>query len=160
MEEKQTGFSGEKRPDNDNRKPSTSSRAATPPPAKAKQPSLRQRWNAVQLSKTAVFWVCLAMIAGTMLLGFTWGGWQTSNAAQNTATATANDAVVQRLAAICVANFQQDPARAQKLEELKAASSYAQREIVAEYGWATMAGDEQPDRKVTSACAQWLAQLD
>lgn len=158
MEEKQTGVSGEKRPDNDNRKPATS--GTKTPVTKPKPPTLRQRWNAVQLSKTAVLWICLAMVAGTMLVGFTWGGWQTGNAARNTATTTANDAVVQRLAAICVANFQQDPAGAQKLEELKAASSYAQRDIVIEQGWATMPGDEQPDTKVASACAKWLVQLD
>jgi predicted negative regulator of RcsB-dependent stress response len=160
MEPKQTGFSEEKRPDNDNRTPPPSKRAATTPTAKAKPPSLQQRWSDVQFSKAAVLWICLGMIAGTVLVGFVWGGWQTSNAAQNTATNTANDAVVQRLAAICVANFQQDPAGAQRLEELKSANSYAQRGIVAEQGWATMPGDEKADAKVATACAKWLMQLD
>jgi hypothetical protein len=94
MEPKQTGFSEEKRPDNDNRTPPPSKRAATTPTAKAKPPSLQQRWSDVQFSKAAVLWICLGMIAGTVLVGFVWGGWQTSNAAQNTATNTANDAVV------------------------------------------------------------------
>jgi hypothetical protein len=160
MEENRRGFSEEKRPDNDNRTPSTSKPAATTPRAQAKQPTLRQRWNAVQVSKKMVFWICLGMIAGTMLVGFTWGGWQTNNSAQTAATNTANDAVVQRLAAICVANFQQDPDNAQKLEELKAANSYAQRNIVAEQGWATMPGDEKADTKVAAACAKWLMQFD
>ena len=160
MEEDRTGLSEEKRPDNDNRKSSTSQRTDPIAPPKAKAPTLRQRWNAVQLSKTAVLWICLGMIAGTMLVGFTWGGWQTSGSAQEAATTTANDAVVQRLAAICVANFQQDPGNVQKLEELKAGSSYAQRDYVKEQGWATMPGDEQPDNKVVNACAKWLGQVD
>jgi predicted negative regulator of RcsB-dependent stress response len=160
MEENQTGIVPEKRADNDNRRSSPSQSTPNMTAAKAKPPSLRQRWNGVQLSKTTIVWICLGMIAGTMLLGFTWGGWQTSNAAQKTATSTANDAVVQRLAAICVANFQQDPAKAQKLEELKAASSNEQRSIVSDQGWALMPGEEQADRKVAAECAKWLMQLD
>jgi hypothetical protein len=160
MEQSQPGMAPEKRPDNDNRKPQTSEPATREAPAKPQQATMRQRWNATQLSKKTIFWICLAMIAGTMLVGFTWGGWVTGGAAQQAATSTANDAVVQRLTAICVANFQQDPDSVQKLADLKAASSYEQRDFVTEQGWATMPGDEQPDSKVVTACARWLAQYD
>ncbi len=160
MEENQTGLTGEKRADNDNRKApveeATPNAAARP----AKPATLRQRWNSVQIGKATILWICLGMIAGTMLVGFTLGGWQTGKAAAETATTTANDAVVQRLASICVANFQQDPANVERLEELKAGSSYAQRDYVVEQGWATMPGDEQADSKVAAACARWLTQLE
>jgi len=125
-----------------------------------KRTTMKQRWNATQLSKGAVAWICLAMIAGTMLVGFTWGGWVTESTAQRSATIMANDAVVQRLSAICVAQFQQDPTKADKLVELKAASSYQQGSYVKEQGWSIMPGDEQSDTKVATACGKVLAQME
>ena len=126
----------------------------------AKRQTFGQRWNATQLSKTAIVWACLAMIAGTMLVGFTWGGWVTGATAQRTATTMANDAVVQRLSSICVAQFQQDPAKDEKLAELMEASSYQRGKYVKEQGWSTMPGDENSDTKVATACAKVLAQLE
>ena len=122
--------------------------------------SFGKRWNAVQLSKAAIVWISLAMIAGTMLVGFTWGGWVTGNTAQRTATTMANDAVVQRLSSICVAQFQQDPAKDEKLAELMEASSYQRGKYVQEQGWSTMPGDEDSDTKVATACGKVLAQLE
>jgi len=160
MEQQQSGFAAEKRPENDNRKAQISANATRMTPTKPQQETFGQRWKAVQLSKTAIFWTCLAVIAGTMLVGFTWGGWVTGGTAQKAATTLANDAVVQRLSAICVAQFQQDPAKAEKLTELKATRGYQQGTYVKEQGWATMPGDEQVDSKVASACAKQLAALN
>jgi len=158
MEQNKPGFSSEKYADNDNRKSqraTTTTAPVTPKPATA-----GQRWNAVQLSKTAIVWTCLAVVAATMLVGFTWGGWVTGGTAQKAATTLANDAVVQRLTAICVAQFQQDSAKETKLVELKAITSYRQSEYVKEQGWASMPGDEQSDTKVAAACAKLLVQLN
>ena len=121
-----------------------------------------QRWRAMQFSKTAIVWACLAMIAGTMLVGFTWGGWVTGTGAtaQKSATTMANDAVIQRLSSICVAQFQQDPAKDEKLAELKLERSMQQRNYVRDKGWSIMPGDEESDTKVASACAKVLAQLE
>jgi len=159
MEQNKPGFSAEKYADNDNRKSQV--RETTPTaPAQAKQATAGQRWNAVQLSKTAMAWICLAVIAGTMLVGFTWGGWVTGGNSQKAATTMSNDAVIQRLSSICVAQFQQDPAKDQKLVELKAASSYQRGDYVKEQGWSTMPGEEQSDTKVASECAKVLAALN
>jgi len=159
MEQNQSGFSAEKRADNDNRKSQTSESAAHMA-AKPKQETFGQRWNAVQLSKTAIFWTCLAVIAGTMLVGFTWGGWVTGGTAQKTATTLANNAVVQRLSSICIAQYQLDPAKDQKLAELKAASSYQRSDYVKEQGWSIMPGEEASDTKVAAECAKQLAALN
>ena len=121
---------------------------------------MSERWNGTQLSKTAIFWLCLGAIAVTMLVGFQWGGWVTGGTAQKAATTQANNAVVQRLSTICVAQFQQDPAKAEKLTALKATSSYQKGTYVKEQGWATMPGDEQADSKVASECAKQLAALN
>ncbi|MEZ4623053.1 MAG: hypothetical protein R2867_47185 [Caldilineaceae bacterium] len=125
-----------------------------------KRATMKQRWNATQLSKGVVVWICLAMIAGTMLVGFTWGGWVTESTSQRSAAIMANDAMVQRLSAICVAQFQQDPAKAEKLVELKDVSSYQQGNYVRDQGWSIMPGDEQSDTKVATACGRVLAQME
>lgn len=160
MEQNQTGFGAEKRADNDNRKSQVSGSASKMTPTQPRRETMGERWNAVQLSKTAIFWLGLAVIASTMLVGFTWGGWVTGSTSRQAATTMSNTAVVQRLSTICVAQFQQDPAKAEKLTALKAASSYQQGTYVKEQGWATMPGDEQADSKVATECAKQLAALN
>jgi hypothetical protein len=159
MTTERPGFAAEKPADNDNRKPRASEPAPRPQPTKPKQETLGQRWSAVQVTKTTVFWVSLASILLTMLLGFTWGGWVRGSTAQRTADVTARDAVVNRLAQICVAQFGQDPAKDQKLSELQATASYQRGAYVTEQGWAIMPGEESPDRRVADACATQLVQL-
>jgi len=158
MEQDRVGFTAEKRADNDNRKQKASEPPSRVEQAKPKQESLGQRWSAVQVTKTTVFWACLAAVLLTMLLGFTWGGWVRASTAQRAADLTARNAVVSRLATICVSQFQQDPEKDQKLPELQAASSYQRGSYVTEHGWATMPGEEQPDRRVADACAAQLIQ--
>jgi len=160
MAENKPGFSSEKRSDNDNRKSRTSDAPVQQAPTAPPPPTYGQRWNAVQLSKATVMWICVAVIAGTMLVGFTWGGWVTGSSAQRTATTMANDAVVNRLSSICVAQFQQDPAKDDKLAEMMAASSYQRGNFIKEQGWATMPGDEESDTKVATECAKMLGQLN
>lgn len=160
MEQNQTGFSADKRADNDNRKSQSSETPTKMAPPQPKKASMSERWNAVQLSKTAMLWIGVAVIAGTMLVGFSWGGWVTGASALKSATTQANSAVVERLSTICVAQFQQDGAKAAKLVELKAVSSYQQGTFVKEQGWATMPGDEQADSKVATACAKQLMLLN
>ena len=69
----------------------------------------------------------LGMAIGAIVLaiiGFVWGGWVSGGTAQKMAEEMAEDAVVDRLAQICVAQFNLDPAKDQKLKELKETTSY------------------------------------
>jgi hypothetical protein len=91
-----------------------------------------------------------------MIIGFTWGGWVTGRTARTMAEDMAEDAVIDRLAPICVAQFNQDPGKDQKLEELKETGSYQRRTYVQDQGWATMPGEEEPDRKVVDECVRLL----
>lgn len=156
MEHTQLGFTAEKRADNDNRKLKTSQPEARVEQTQPKQASLGERWHQAQPTKTMLFWSCLAAIILTMLVGFNWGGWVTGGTAQKMAVVTAQAAVVQRLAPICVAQFNLDPGKTQKLVELKATSSYQRGTYVKEQGWATMPGDGQADIKVATECAKQL----
>lgn len=127
---------------------------STPPKVKGK--SLGQRWAGLQPSKTVLVWACIITAIVTMIIGFNWGGWVTGGAAQSMSDKSSKDAVVSRLAPMCVAQFLQDPAKAEKLTEMKALSSYARGDYITKQGWATMSGEEKPDRNVATECAKLL----
>jgi len=74
------------------------------------------------------------------------------------AEARAEDAVVKRLAPICAFQFKQDPAKDQKLKELKAMSFYERGDYVKKQGWAKMPGEAEPDSKVADECAKLISQ--
>ena len=118
--------------------------------------SFRKWWSEARPTKTAVFWSWIASIILTMVIGFAWGGWVTGGTARKMAEVVAEDAVVERLAPICVAQFNQDPEKNLKLEELKKAGTYGGRTYVQDQGWATMPGEKDPDRKVADECVRLL----
>ncbi len=97
--------------------------------------------------------ICGAVIA--MIIGFAWGGWVTGGTAQTTAEA----AVVDRLVPICVAQFNQNPEKDKKLEELKKTNSWERDKYVKEQGWATMPGEKEPDSEIADKCAEQLMQI-
>jgi hypothetical protein len=122
----------------------------------AERVSLGQRWSDARPTKTVTFWCCIASAVLTMIIGFGRGGWVTGGTARQTAEAMARDAVVQRLAPICVVQSGRDPAKAPKLVALKDESAWQRGEFVGKQGWATMPGEQEPDRKVAEACALLL----
>ena len=119
--------------------------------------SLGQKWSGAQPTKTVVFWLCVASVVVTMIIGFTWGGWVTGGTAREMAKVMAEDAVARRLASICVVRFEQDPGKDQKLKELKEMSTWQRGDYVKKQGWATMPGEKEPDSKVADECAKLLA---
>ena len=114
------------------------------------------RWNEVRPTKTLVAWACVGSIVLTVIVGFTWGGWVRGATALSMAEAMAEDAVVKRLAPICVVQVGADPARDQKLKVLNDLNSYERSDYVQKQGWASMPGEKEPDRKVADACAKLL----
>jgi hypothetical protein len=68
----------------------------------------------------------------------------------------ARDAVVQRLASICVVQSRRDPSKTQKLVALREESAWQRGEYVGKQGWATMPGEQEPDGTVARACATLL----
>lgn len=142
---------------NDSRKrPSTPAARAIPV---AKKPTLGDRWRNAQPTKSTLLWACLATAILTMVVGFTWGGWVSASGAQKAAETMANDAVVQRLAPICIAQFNLDPDKSLKLDELTGMTSNQRARYVQDQGWATISGDEQPNRKVADACTKLLLEM-
>jgi hypothetical protein len=92
------------------------------------------------------------------IIGFAWGGWVTGGTAQKMAKEMADEAVIDRLAPICVAQFQQDPNKEERLKELKKLDSWKRGDFVEKQGWATIPGEKEPDSKVANECARRLVE--
>ena len=93
------------------------------------------------------------------IIGFNWGGWVTGGTAQKMAEEKAEEAVVSRLAPICVEQFRQDSEKVQKLKEMKAKDSWKRSDYVEKQGWTTMPGEKKPDSEVARKCAGKLMEL-
>ena len=89
------------------------------------------------------------------IIGFAWGGWVTGGTAQE----MAENAVVARLAPICVEQFKQDSGKDQKLIGLKKEDSWKRNVYVEKQGWATMPGEKKPDGKVAERCAEMIVKI-
>ncbi len=68
----------------------------------------------------------------------------------------AEEAVVERLALICVAQFDQDSQKDQKLKELIKTDSWERDGYVEKQGWATMLGEKEPNSEVADECASQI----
>ena len=93
------------------------------------------------------------------VIGFTWGGWVMGGTAQRMADEAAQEAVVARLAPICIEQFNQISEKDQKLQKLKDTDSWERSDYVEKQGWATMPGEKDPDSKVAKKCADMLMEL-
>ena len=91
------------------------------------------------------------------VIGFNWGGWVTTGTAEVMAKETAANAVAERLGSICVAQFNRDSEKGQKLNEMKEKDTWDKGRYIEKQSWAIMPGDEKADSKVADACAQQLA---
>jgi len=101
----------------------------------------------------------LNAIVGAILIsivGFSWLGWVLESTAQLEAKQMSEEDVNDRLAKICIYQAIQDPGKDLKLEELKEKSSYERDDYVMKQGWATMPGEEEPERGVADKCAELI----
>jgi len=119
----------------------------------------RDWWREARPTKTVVFWSWIGSVVLTMIIGFAWGGWVTGGTARSMAQTIADEAVVKRLAPICVLQATRDPGKAQRLEALGKTDSWQRSEYVEKQGWATMPGEEKPDSKVAEECTRLLMLL-
>lgn len=95
------------------------------------------------------------------IVGFAWGGWVTGGTALDSANAAADESRTDLAAAICVQNFMADDGARETLAELKElTSSFQQREIIEEGGWATMPDRDEAARATMTLCARMLSALE
>ncbi len=87
-----------------------------------------------------------------MIIGFAWGGWTTAA----TTKKISEEAVLASHAAICVAQFMNEPNHEEKLKELGEVSSYQRSGFIEKGGWDKMPGQEKADYGVSRACADGI----
>jgi len=121
--------------------------------------SMSQRFENYHPSKTALFWSCAGCIVGTMIVGFTWGGWVTGGSAEEMVTDAAGQARAEVAAAVCVEEFMQEADAGVRLTSLKEVSSrWGREDFVEEGGWAMVAGQEYDD--AAELCAERLVAME
>lgn len=88
------------------------------------------------------------------IIGFNWGGWVTTGSAEAMAREIAATAIAERLGSICVAQFNKDGQRTQKLKEMQGQDTWQIGRYIDKQSWAIMPGDEKPAAGVADACAK------
>jgi hypothetical protein len=110
-------------------------------------------WEKIKLGS----WSGVGGALVTMYVGFNFGGWMTNGNAEAMARQTAATAVAERLGKICVAQFNRDTAKSQKIIEMKDKDTWEQGRYIDQQSWAIMPGDEKPESGVADACAKQLS---
>ena len=105
-------------------------------------------------------WCAIGGAIITMIIGFSWGGWVTGSTAQKSAEEMATNAVNEALIPICVAQFNQDPQKLEKLVELKSQSRHYWDDIVEKAGWAIMPGSSSSNIRICGPCAYQIMELN
>lgn len=90
------------------------------------------------------------------VVGFSWGGWMTGGSANEMATSMARDEVVAALVPVCLDKARTDPDRIAQLATIREATSFRRRDAVMATGWATMPGEDAPNRSLAQACVEGL----
>ena len=121
---------------------------------------LGQRWEASRPTKTLTFWSCAACVAGTILVGFTWGGWTTGGTARSMAREAALGGRNELAAAVCVDRFEAAGDASAQLVALKALGSWDRGSFVEKGGWAAMPDKVAPGDGTARLCADKLAALE
>ena|ERR1700730_17724298 len=104
-----------------------------------------------------VLWGAVGGAIVLAIVGFNWGGWVTGGAAVAMAKETAATAVAERLGTICVAQFNRDTTKSQKLFEMKDKDTWEKGRYIDTQSWAIMPGDEKAESGVSDACAKQLS---
>ena len=108
-------------------------------------------------SPTRLFQGLAVGVVGTLVIGFSWGGWLLGSTAAENAEMATKTAMVQALAPICAANFEA-AANAENgmVAKFSAVDSWQRDGHLMEAGWATFPGGAKPDNNVAEACAELL----
>jgi hypothetical protein len=104
-------------------------------------------------------WGVVGGCAVLLIVIFAAGWVVTSGSAQAASEEMAAKAVVDRLAPICVLQYQKDPKNAERLAELAKTSSWNQGDYVKKAGWATMPGEKEASSDVANECSKLILAL-
>jgi hypothetical protein len=105
--------------------------------------------------KTSVWGAIVGAII-VMIIGFGWGGWVLGSTSERNADTMAADALVARLAPMCVGQFNQDADKDMKFKELQAKNRWEREKYIEAQGWATMPFEKEPDSRVSEVCVEQI----
>ena len=108
-------------------------------------------------SPTRLFQGLAVGIVGTLIVGFSWGGWQLGSTGDENVANASRAATVKALAPICAEKFEKAASADNDLVvKLAAVDSWQRGRHLMEAGWATFPGAEKPIYDVADACAKIL----
>jgi hypothetical protein len=110
-------------------------------------------WEKIKL----VSWGVVGGSLVTMYVGFNAAGWMTDTAARTMAKEISATAVAERLGTICVAQFNRDTAKSQKLIDMKGKDNWDKSRYIDTQSWAIMPGADKAESGVSEACAKQLS---
>ena len=103
--------------------------------------------------KTSVWSAIIGAIV-VMIIGFGWGGWVLGSTSQRNADTMVENALIARLAPMCLEQFNSDAEKDRKLKELTAKNRWEREKYVEAQGWATMPFEKEPDSSLTELCVE------
>jgi hypothetical protein len=102
----------------------------------------------------------MAVGAIGLLVVVFWAGWVvTSGTARAEGERMSKQAVLDNLSPICVAQFQNDPDKSQRLAQLKKKNAWERGDYVKNQGWATMPGSPSSVPGLAEECAEEILAL-
>jgi len=119
-------------------------------------PGLAQRLETYRPSKKALGWCCVLSVIATIVVGFSWGGWTTSDTALAMANKAADNARATLAAEICTAQFHRNPDAAAQLTALNKLDNWDRGDFIRKGGWANLPGLKEPVSGSADLCAQQL----
>ena len=94
------------------------------------------------------FWGIVGGAAAAMIIGFNWGGWNTSSTTQR----MKDEALLASQAAICAAQFMSSPNHALNVKRFEGVDSYNRSDVIEKGGWDKMPGQKKAAWNVASPC--------
>jgi hypothetical protein len=110
-------------------------------------------WEKIKL----ISWGVVGGSLVTMYVGFNAAGWMTDGAARTMAKEISATAVAERLGTICVAQFNRDTAKSQKLIDMKGKDNWDTSRYIDTQSWAIMPGEDKAESGVSEACAKQMS---
>jgi hypothetical protein len=102
-------------------------------------------------------WGAVAGAIATLILGFYFGGWQTSRSAEQLANERSEKKVIAALAPFCVDRFRKLADATQSAELLKLTAGYERSSFLEKGGFASSPGSTEANWGVARACGDLLA---
>jgi hypothetical protein len=101
-------------------------------------------------------WGAIVGAIVVMIIGFGWGGWVLGSTSEKNGDTMVADALVERLAPMCLAQYNADADKDTKLKELQAKNRWEREKYVEEQGWATMPFEKDPDSNISELCVEQI----